>query len=108
MTRKTFYGTHQGEGIPATGTQVAFEVIDMRAVGGWKDHGSLERRGPTRHDATTGRHPCARVVQLESISPENNPTSNHEEHSYDGRERNGLTISRNQWARSEKDLLPHL
>jgi predicted ester cyclase len=40
MTHKTFYGTHQGEGIPATGTQVAFEVIDMLQLAGGKitDH----------------------------------------------------------------------
>lgn len=42
VTRKTFYGTHQGEllGIPATGKQVAFDVIDILQLAGWKitDH----------------------------------------------------------------------
>ncbi len=42
VTRKTFYGTHQGEllGIPATGKQVAFEVIDILQLAGGKitDH----------------------------------------------------------------------
>ena len=34
MTRKTFQGTHQGPfmGIPATGKQVAFDVIDILTV----------------------------------------------------------------------------
>ena len=34
MTHKTFQGTHQGAfmGIPATGKQVAFDVIDILTV----------------------------------------------------------------------------